>query len=1523
MTSPRFFSKATDYLGHLGAKLRDLQGYATLAHELIQNADDALASWMNFIIRTDALILDNDGVFAGCDHVEGPQCTWTAEGNDGHRCDFHRFRLIGSGDKRLQEGTTGAFGIGFISVYQLTDQPELISSGRHWILREERTEDQRIEECPGCLECSQPDLPGTRFILPFARDETAALRRALRAEPVPENVTERLSEELERCLPVAMLFLKNLKAIEVNQDGCSPLKFEREIDEDTLLISQGGSTNDRIWHLLRGNFEEPARELRRQHPGRIEQKRSADVVVALPQLEWTAGLLCACLPTEESPGLPFHINADFFPSNDRKRVILGHDYQSLWNREALLAAAGIVAENVPRLTEMLSAERFWHLADTLRELARNSANDGQDGVWEAFWEALQVPLRTQAVIPTSYGDWVSAGGGIALLQNEDEAANITMLEGLGVRLVSEELRRYQTTLRSIGVPYLDIEALCSALATIGLDKPTSLDDLPPSLVADSERHALWAEITILLARRSRTPQAKSVAEGLLRPVSLAPTINKTLWPCHYAVRADMPTVELFLSMGLNIPFLDHTERAFGPLAGLCATFGVKDAVEALENANPSFIEQLWAEQRFPIRSLIGWFEIRRDEILHDEDIRARVAALPIYPSTNRRLHPLKNLFLPGNFEDPFGLANLVDVDALGGRREFLLDLGARNLSFRAFVHDYLPTLLEDETQNPKVRDAAISLLAERIRELRDDNEIHALLSAIPIVMCADGECRRADDCYFSNGVVQEVLGQEANIAVLPPEGESAVRELFGWLGTGHMPRLRDVVKTVSRVADGPCAETSVQWVQRIVSYLGRRFQEQPIHTQLEALQRIKWLPARGDRSQWHRPNSLHAPYQSYLFESQAAVLDVPPSTNRELLEFLEVHINPSPSLVVQHLLHCAGRKDPVNTEVYRFLNDNADDSAIVKLKSEPCLLLGYVYRSSEQVFWSEHPFGQYRWRLSDNLRGYGRLLEVIGVKDMPDHEDAIRVLHEISSEFGAGNRQLDDEAYRVLMSCWQMLEEALDTGRIAREFLASLGAVKSISNESKILYLPTWLFFENRAGLADKFEAFLVNNVIPRPLKVGGAFQAAGVRQLGSAVEVELVRNDDSADDPKTRALLQQRRKEIARVLSGQMASHDVQIALDKLSSLDCGSATSLVLQYRLSTFNKVVKSRPENVPAVYEPTSHCLWATRQSGRLQWAPLARELAIALCPEEDPGLFAAGLKEVLAAETMAEAATVLDELGFSRLDTTAIEPPASSEAAESLGVADPVGDDGLPIYQKVDQPLADKEQQEEPEPLTSEDALRALGITQAPTSPIPDPTEPTTNSASERSSTSGTRHGGDWTTEPAEAVGPNYVKAGNIGSRRETVQATNSQGGRKFVSYVSLSHADEEEPDPDGLTQQERMNLEECAIKRILEDEPELQRTPTNNPGFDLTELGPNGQPIRWIEVKAMNGTLNDRPVGISRTQFEWAERHGSAFWLYIVENAGTQTQARVLRIQDPAGKSQTFTFDRGWLSIAETIETTG
>jgi len=113
-----------------------------------------------------------------------------------------------------------------------------------------------------------------------------------------------------------------------------------------------------------------------------------------------------------------------------------------------------------------------------------------------------------------------------------------------------------------------------------------------------------------------------------------------------------------------------------------------------------------------------------------------------------------------------------------------------------------------------------------------------------------------------------------------------------------------------------------------------------------------------------------------------------------------------------------------------------------------------------------------------------------------------------------------------------------------------------------------------------------------------------------------------------------------------------------------------------------------------------------------------------------------------------------------------------------------------------------------------------------------------------------------------------------------------------------------------------MALESTAIDFILSREPKWRRTPAGNPGYDLYQTDDNEHPTRWCEVKAMTGTLMDRPVGLTRTQFELARQCREAYWLYVVEQAGTD-RARIVRIRDPAGKAQNFTFDHGWLSIAE------
>ena len=143
------------------------------------------------------------------------------------------------------------------------------------------------------------------------------------------------------------------------------------------------------------------------------------------------------------------------------------------------------------------------------------------------------------------------------------------------------------------------------------------------------------------------------------------------------------------------------------------------------------------------------------------------------------------------------------------------------------------------------------------------------------------------------------------------------------------------------------------------------------------------------------------------------------------------------------------------------------------------------------------------------------------------------------------------------------------------------------------------------------------------------------------------------------------------------------------------------------------------------------------------------------------------------------------------------------------------------------------------------------------------------------------------------------------------------GGRPFISYVG-THPDDDGPDPDGLDQAARMKIEGSAIDLIIGLEPALRRTPEGNPGFDLVEANSDGKQIRWVEVKSMTGTLADRPVGLSHTQFDCAREKGDAYWLYVVEHATDPAQARVLRIQNPVGHARTFTFDHGWSEIART-----
>jgi hypothetical protein len=269
---------------------------------------------------------------------------------------------------------------------------------------------------------------------------------------------------------------------------------------------------------------------------------------------------------------------------------------------------------------------------------------------------------------------------------------------------------------------------------------------------------------------------------------------------------------------------------------------------------------------------------------------------------------------------------------------------------------------------------------------------------------------------------------------------------------------------------------------------------------------------------------------------------------------------------------------------------------------------------------------------------------------------------------------------------------------------------------------------------------------------------------------------------------------------------------------------------------------------------------------------------------------------------------------------------AKEAGIEPGVLDLLRKHGLTSEAELRKKLGIKEEPQqleaEPSPETVEDALKKLlGDAPEPTPPVPDPTRPGPSGlGGDVGGGSGTRggagSGGGGSTEGGATGGSRTGERSGTGAAGAGKRTTGGAGARPFISYVG-THPDDEEPDSDGLDQQSRMALEEKAIQFILQRESQLLRTPMHNPGYDLFEVGKDGQTVRWVEVKAMTSGLSDRPVGLSRTQFETARERGDAYWLYVVEHAGDDEKCRVVRIQDPAGKARTFTFDHGWLNIAD------
>ncbi len=808
MTRNDFTYKSQDvnYLGFLEAQLRDLTGIDILTYELIQNADDVQdddgrspTTHLSFNITDEALIVENNGIFRSVD--------------------FDRLQNLAGGGKREEAGTTGAFGIGFVAVYQITDAPEIFSNGIHWKIRPDAAPAQRIEE-------RQAETEGTCFRLPWAFDARSPVRRALRMEAIQTEQLDSLADAIAAATETAALFLRQLQVLEVKRNGRLLQRIERITPSADEIVLQGlnGTTT---WLLMRGDFAAEAAQLRSQFPWQIEEKRRSDVRIAVRASGLDQqGRLFAVLPTDSIIPVPLHINADFYPTTDRKRIHFGSDYQSEWNRAAIRCAALALSNHFDTLPQQLGPFDFWELVHKIA-YTQQLANEGElPDVYAAFWQTVAPTLHNRPIMFTADDRWWLPEKVRLPGRGVGETA-VSLLTSLNIPILHPNLNSHSQLMRQpeIGAADLSIQDVTDALLQLKLSGSIPLPEAPMFLRGEDALQSLWDLIDGLL-RKVLHPQEKEAALKTLQQCGLVLTEVMTLEQITRVYRGKPEAKKLFPDA-----LWVHESVSESSFPGqYINNFGVRQAVNMLAEMPLDQLENAWRMGRLDVVGIFRWFESNQIEIFADDPaLQQEIRRLPLVP-LDGELRPLSHLYIPGGFEDPLKLSGTVDLDAIGGRPQFLRDLGVQELDFETYLYEQLPRIL---TQRPDIpsdaRHQLVQLLAERLGEFRDDRNLQSQLSELPLVACLDGSFWAANT-VFATRDVKKLLGEKVHITE-PVESES-VKALHRWLGVRDAPVGADIVKSLLSISqthgDALLDEPAQQQVQQCLRQLNNMLAEKTI-----------------------------------------------------------------------------------------------------------------------------------------------------------------------------------------------------------------------------------------------------------------------------------------------------------------------------------------------------------------------------------------------------------------------------------------------------------------------------------------------------------------------------------------------------------------------------------------------------------------------------------------------------------------------------------------------------------------------
>lgn len=295
--------------------------------ELIQNAEDVQATELNVHISANRVKVVHNG------RPFSPQ-------------DVDSICNIGSA-KRPELGTLGYLGIGFKSVFKITDCPEIYSGGfqfkfdRFDELWRDNPRDFPWQIIPGCIKQPPEEIDRnlTTFILPF-KDEDAY---------------SRVADELKRLNVQLHLFLRWLRRVTIEDEvSHQTWTFENSGERDGIVVLRRDET-EQAFRVFRKQLKVPDEVLMDSTTEEFERDKveRREVIIAFSldkernlvpmEAGATYGGIYSFLPLgEERTGAKFLIQADFLAVPGREAL----HYEAKWNHWLIEKVAELCKEAI-------------------------------------------------------------------------------------------------------------------------------------------------------------------------------------------------------------------------------------------------------------------------------------------------------------------------------------------------------------------------------------------------------------------------------------------------------------------------------------------------------------------------------------------------------------------------------------------------------------------------------------------------------------------------------------------------------------------------------------------------------------------------------------------------------------------------------------------------------------------------------------------------------------------------------------------------------------------------------------------------------------------------------------------------------------------------------------------------------------------------------------------------------------------------------------------------------------------------